>query len=105
MTGVEGADFGAVSVILAMAAATCLLRLGGFWLMGGVPLTPRMRRMLDALPGSVVAATVVPIVASAGLPAALAVGAVVALMILRRKEFLAVSGGVAVAILARAAGL
>ena len=36
----------AVGAILAMAAATYLMRVGGFWLMGHVPLTARMRRML-----------------------------------------------------------
>jgi branched chain amino acid efflux pump len=87
-----------------MAAAAHLLRVGGFWLMGRVPLTPRVRRMLDALPGSVVAATVVPIVAKAGLPAALAI-VVVAIMAVQRNEFLAVSGGVAVVMLVGAAGL
>ena len=33
-----------------MAAATYLMRVGGFWLMGHVPLTARMRKMLEALP-------------------------------------------------------
>ncbi|MCC7347743.1 MAG: AzlD domain-containing protein, partial [Variibacter sp.] len=44
-----------------MAAVSHAIRLGGFWVMARVPLTPRLRRMLDALPGSVVAATVLPI--------------------------------------------
>jgi branched chain amino acid efflux pump len=105
MSGAEPATFGAISAILVMAAAAHLLRVGGFWLMGRLPLTPRVRRMLDALPGSVVAAAIVPTVAQAGIPAALAIGAVVVIMAARRNEFLAVSGGIAAVVLGRAAGL
>jgi uncharacterized membrane protein len=105
VSGAEPATFGAISAILVMAAAAHLLRVGGFWLMGRVPLTPRVRRMLDALPGSVVVAAVVPIVVKAGIPAALAIAVVVALMAVQRNEFLAVSGGIGAVVLARAAGL
>jgi uncharacterized membrane protein len=73
--------------------------------MGRVPLTPRVRRMLEALPGSIVAAIVLPVVAKIGPAAALAVAAAAAVMVLRRNEFLAVAAGVAVAILARSAGV
>ena len=38
--------------IAVMTAVTVALRLGGFWLMGYVTVTPRVRRMLAALPGS-----------------------------------------------------
>jgi uncharacterized membrane protein len=105
MSGVEQATFGTLTAILAMAVTAHLLRVGGFWLMGRVPLTPRVRRMLDALPGSVVAAAIVPIVAQAGISAVLAIVAVVAIMVVRRNEFLAVSSGIAAVVLARAAGL
>ncbi len=99
------ADVGAVAAIAAMAGATYLTRISGFWLMGHVPLTIRLRRMLEALPGAVVAATVLPIIAKAGVPAGIAVAAALATMILRRNEFLAVAIGIAAAAGARAAGL
>jgi uncharacterized membrane protein len=99
------ADLGVVAAIAAMAGATYLTRIGGFWLMGHVPLTARLRRMLEALPGAVVAATVLPIVMKSGVPAALAVTAALAAMIVRRNEFLAIAVGVAAAAAARAAGL
>ena len=91
--------------ILVMAAATVLMRSGGFWLMGRVPLTPRVRRMLEALPGSIVAAIVLPIVARIGPAAFLAVVAAAAVMVFRRNELLAVVVGVGAAVAARAAGL
>ena len=90
--------------IVAMAAVTYLMRIGGFWLMGHVPLTPRLRRMLEALPGSVVAATVLPIVVKLGLPAALGIAAVLLVMMRFRKEFLAIATGIGVAALVRAGG-
>jgi uncharacterized membrane protein len=95
----------ALLAIVVMAATTVLMRTVGFWLMGRVPLTPRVRRMLEALPGSIVAAIVVPIVAKIGPTALLAVVAAAAVMILRRNELLAVAAGVGVAVLARSAGM
>ena len=94
-----------IAALLVMAGATLLMRAGGFWVMGRVPLTPRVRRMLEALPGSIVAAIVLPVVAKIGPAAALAVAAAAAVMVLRRNEFLAVAAGVVVAILARSAGV
>jgi uncharacterized membrane protein len=88
-----------------MACAAHLIRFAGYWAMGRVPLTPRLRRMLDALPGSVVAATVLPIVVKSGLAATLGIAIVLALMSFRRNEFLAVFAGMAAVALARAAGL
>lgn len=107
MTGAETAstEFGAIIAILCMAAATYLVRLGGFWLMGRVALTPTLRRMLEALPGSVVAATIVPIIYRTGTTGALAMALVLLLMAYTRNEFIAVFAGIAAAALARAVGL
>jgi uncharacterized membrane protein len=95
-------SFGTLAAILAMGAVTYALRAGGFWLMAHVPLTARVRRMLDALPGTVVVATVLPIVVREGLPAALAIAAAGAAMLIRRNDFLAVLAGMAAAAVARA---
>jgi len=93
---------GTVAAIVGMGAATYAMRAGGFWLMAHVPLTARVRRMLDALPGTVVVATVLPIVVREGVPAALAIAAAVAAMLIRRNDFLAVLAGMAAAAAARA---
>lgn len=94
--------FGPLAAVMAMAAATYAMRAGGFWLMAHVPLTMRLRRILEALPGAVVVATVLPIVVREGFPALLAVAAAVGAMMLRRNDFLAVLAGMAVAMLVRA---
>ena len=87
-----------------MAAATWAMRASGFWMMAHIPLTPRLRRMLEALPGCVVAATVLPIVAKSGVPALVAVSIALAVMAARRNEFLAVACGLVAASLVRVAG-
>lgn len=85
----------------AMAAVNYAIRAGGFFLMGYVPLTPRVRSILNALPGAVVAAIVLPLMVRAGLPAWLAVLTAVVLMAWRRNDLLAVLCGMAVAALVR----
>jgi uncharacterized membrane protein len=93
---------GVLLAILAMAAATYPMRAGGYWIMGYVPLTPRVRRMLDALPGSVIVAAILPTIAREGTAAALAilVGGVV--MLFLRRDYLAVAAGMAAAAVFRA---
>ena len=88
----------------AMAAATYLMRAGGFWLMGRVQIGPRVKRMLQALPGSVVAATVLPIVVKSGPSALGAVLAALAAMLITRNDFVAVVAGIGAAALIRAGG-
>jgi uncharacterized membrane protein len=70
-----------------------------------VPPSPRLRKMLEALPGSVIVAAVLPIVVRDGLTAMLAIGAAVVVMLIARRDILAVIAGMAVAAAARAAGL
>jgi uncharacterized membrane protein len=93
MTAIDGTLLG----ILAMAAATYPMRAGGFWIMGRVPLTPRVRRMLEASPGAVIVATILPLIVRDGIPAALAVVAGGAVMLVWRRDYLAVVAGMAAA--------
>jgi uncharacterized membrane protein len=97
--------YGPFAGIVAMALATYLTRFAGFWLMGHVPVTRRVRRMLETLPGAIVVATVAPLVAKAGAPGMIGIGVTLASMLLRRNEFLAVALGLASVSLARALGL
>ena len=96
---------GALIAILAMAAATLLTRMSGYWLMGHIPMTRRVRRSLEILPGAIMAATVVPIVAKIGVVALIAVIVAAVSMMVRRNEFLAVGLAITAASLARAYGL
>ena len=97
--------FGPLAAIVTMALATYLTRVSGYWLMGHVPMTIRVRRMLETLPGAIVVATIVPLVARAGMPGMIGIAATFAAMLLRRNEFLAVAAGLTAISLARLAGL
>ena len=88
--------------IFAMTGATYLTRAGGYWLMGYVNLTPRVRRMLEASPGAVIVATVLPLVVRDGLPAGAAVVTGGVVMYLLRRDYLAVFAGMVIAAAARA---
>jgi uncharacterized membrane protein len=92
---------GVWAVIFAMAAVTYVTRFGGFLLMGYVPLTGRVRAFLQALPGAVVVAIVLPIAVRDGLPAIVAVAVALAAMAWRRNDLIAVVCGVGVAALIR----
>jgi uncharacterized membrane protein len=92
-------------VIAAMTLVTIVMRVAGFWLMAYVPVTPRIKRMLAALPGSIIAAAVLPVVVEGGLVAAMAVVAAMAAMWLTRSDFVAVIAGMGVAAAARFAGV
>jgi uncharacterized membrane protein len=87
-----------------MTAVTVASRLGGYWLMGYVTVTPRVRRMLDALPGSIIVAAALPVAVNGGVVVMFAIVAAMLVSIIRRNDFLAVITGMAVAALARAVG-
>ncbi len=86
-----------VAAIFAMAAATYPMRAGGFWLMGHIPLTPRIRKILEASPGAVIVATIAPIIVREGVPAAVAVLAGGIVMYAWRRDHLAMAVGMAAA--------
>jgi uncharacterized membrane protein len=87
-----------------MTAVTVASRLGGYWLMRFVEVTPRVRRMLDALPGSIIVAAALPVAVNGGPIVMFALAAAMLVTIIRRNDFLAVITGMAVAALARALG-
>ncbi|HYC17004.1 MAG TPA: AzlD domain-containing protein [Pseudolabrys sp.] len=97
--------FGIWMVVAAMAAVTYAIRAGGFWLMGYVPLTRRVRSILNALPGAVVASIILPLAVRGGTAATVAVVTALAVMALRRNDLLAVVCGMGAAALVRALAL
>src|ERR1700694_4842334 len=99
---IERDPFGFAAILLAMLVAVYISRAGGFWLIGRFPLGPRLRRILDAMPGAVIAATVAPILITGGISAWLAVATAAFTMILLRNDFAAVLAGVAVGAAVRA---
>jgi len=90
--------------VLAMAGATYALRAGGYWVMGRVPITARMRRGLEALPGAIIVSTILPIALKGGVPAAVCLFVAASAMALIRRDIVAVALAVAAAALVRAGG-
>lgn len=90
-----GMTDGAWRAILAMMALTVVARLMGFFILGSVPLTPRVRRGLEALPGGVILATIVPIALETGLAGLVGIATATLVMALTRKDWLAVAAGLA----------
>lgn len=67
-----------VAVVLAMAVVTYATKAGGLWALGRVDLSERAEAGIDALPGAVVVAFVVPALADGGVPEWIAAGATLA---------------------------
>ena len=80
---------GALIAILIATAVSYVWRAGGFWAMGFVKPSPRIERALAALPGSIVAAVVLPAVARTGTVAAIAIAVALAIKIWRKNDILA----------------
>ncbi|MES0880278.1 AzlD family protein [Roseibium sp. SCP14] len=103
--GAFSADTMFILVVLGMTAVTYALRAGGYWVMGKVPITPRVRRGLEALPGAIIVSTILPIILQGGLAVGLCLIVAAAAQIRLKKEYIAVFCAAAVAAGLRATGL
>src|SRR5260221_3955208 len=94
---IERDPLGFAAMLAAMTVVVMVCRVGGYWLLGRFTIGPRLRRMLDALPGAVIASTTAPILLTGGGSGWLAVLAARAAMIAVRHGLFAVgfrgSGG------------
>ncbi|HZQ13257.1 MAG TPA: AzlD domain-containing protein [Pseudolabrys sp.] len=102
---IEHDPIGFAAMLTAMAAAVILCRLGGFWLLGRFTIGPRLRKILNALPGAVIASTIAPILFTGGVSAWAALTAAALTMAAVRNDSAALAAGVLVAAGVRAAGL
>lgn len=94
-----------VVTVICMAMVTYALRAGGYWAMGRLPITPRVRRGLEALPGAIIVSTILPIVLKGGLTVAFCLVVAAGAQILLRKEYVAIFCAAAAAAALRQAGL
>jgi len=93
----EAAGLGPNAVIALMAAATYLLRAGGLFLAGRVPLTPRVERFLDSLAGSILISLVVAMAVQGGTVTTLAILLAVGVVLATRQSIAAIAAAVALA--------
>jgi uncharacterized membrane protein len=96
--------WGPALAVAAMALASYLCRISGIVLMSRVRLTTRVKRALDALPGSIVIATIVPIGVQSGPAAAAGILTAAGVMALVRYDLAGLGAGLAVVAALRAAG-
>lgn len=89
-------------VILAMALLTFATRIGGFWIMRFMRVTPALEAFLRYLSGSVLVAILAPAVLAGGAAALLATAVAVAIAARTRNVLLAMTGGVSAAAILRA---
>lgn len=89
-------DPGTLLGIVVMALATLFNRTAGFMVMRFIPLTPRVRKILECLPGAVLIAIIAPAAAHGDL--AMALGLLAALLAAKflKSDFFAVLAAVAV---------
>ncbi|EFO34594.1 branched-chain amino acid transport [Roseibium sp. TrichSKD4] len=99
------ADWMFTATVLGMAVVTYAMRAGGYWIMGQVPLTARVRRALEALPGAIIVSTILPIILKGGVSTVMALIAAILVMALIRRDFVAVVLAAVVATLCRLGGL
>ena len=97
--------WGSVLAIAGMALATYLCRIGGVVLMTRVRITPAVDRGLRALPGSIIVATILPLVIAGGANAIISVAIALLVMIWSRAELAGLMAGLATLSLLRALGL
>lgn len=91
--------------VICMTAITYSLRAGGYWVMGKLPITQRVRRGLEALPGAIIVSTILPIVMQGGVVVALCLVVAAAAQIQLRKEYIAVFCAAGAAAALRAVGV
>ncbi len=77
----------ALVTIVLMALVTYATRVGGYWIMGRVTLSPRVAAVLAYLPGAVLTSLIVPAVLEEGFEGVIALG-VTALAMWRRGSLL-----------------
>jgi uncharacterized membrane protein len=96
--------WGSVLAIAAMTLVTFLCRIAGVVVMSRVRLTPRIERGLRALPGSIILATILPVVTDNGLPAIVALTAAIVAMAVTRIDIVGLLVGLGTLSVIRAFG-
>ena len=101
---VIASPWGSVLAIAAMTLVTFLCRIAGVVVMSRVRLTPRIERGLRALPGSIILATLLPVVIDNGLPAIIALSAAIVAMAVTRIDIVGLLVGLGTLSIIRAFG-
>lgn len=94
-------DLLSLLTILGMGAVTYATRISGFWLLGRITPTPRVRAWMSAIPGAVLVSLIAPALLAAGAVGFVGGAVTVLIAVTTRRMLPALIGGVAVVALAR----
>ncbi len=98
---VETTGFGALIIILVMAAVTLVTRWGGVYVMSFVPISYRIRQFISAMSGSVLVALLTPLAINGDNGARLALLTTAISMLLLKKPLPSIALGILAAALYR----
>ena len=101
---VVASPWGSVLAIAGMTLVTFLCRIAGVVVMSRVRITPRIERGLRALPGSIILATILPVVIDNGWPAMIALAAAIIAMAVTRIDIVGLVVGLGTLAVIRAFG-
>jgi uncharacterized membrane protein len=93
-----GLNWISVAAIVGMAVVTLATRLGGFWLMGHVTITPGIERFLRHMAGGVLVAIVTAAAMNGDEAMWAGLAAAIAAMLILRKPMTAIALGMAIAV-------
>jgi len=96
--------WGSILAIAGMMLVTFLCRIAGVVVMSRMRITPRIERGLRALPGSIILATILPVVMDNGLPAIAALAAAIIAMAVTRIDVIGLLAGLGTLAVIRALG-
>ncbi len=96
--------WGSVLAIAGMTLVTFLCRIAGVVVMSRVRITPRIERGLRALPGSIILATILPVVIDNGAPAMIALAVAIIAMAVTRIDIVGLLVGLGTLAVIRALG-
>ncbi|HEU4378955.1 MAG TPA: AzlD domain-containing protein [Hyphomicrobiaceae bacterium] len=91
----------ALTILAVMALAAAICRGGGFWLMRFVPITPRVRAALNAIPIAVLMGIMAPALLRGGIAESAAVLATAGVVKAGGNDLLAILAGLATVALLR----
>jgi len=97
----DATGYGALVLVLVMAAVTLATRWGGVLVMTVVPIGDRVRRFISAMSGSVLVAILAPMALQGDAGARLALLATAATMLVLKKPLPAIAAGILTAALVR----
>ena len=98
---IETTGFGALIIILIMAAVTLATRWGGVFVMSFVPINYRVQQFISAMSGSVLVALLTPLAFNGDNGARLALLTTAITMLLLKKPLPAIAAGIITAALFR----